>query len=862
MSYRFFSRILKNQSGFSMAEVMMGFAMAGALSVVMFKMNEQGTLGQKRITAKSDTQTISGLATSAIGNPTGCSQTFGTTITSANHANNLTTTGTSVANIKNSGGNVMFTNTTKIGAITITDLRYQEFNNSTKVGYLVVSGTYKLGKTTTQIKKIRIPINVTLDGSNNLLTCAAAAASDGGDIWQIMTGGPIGIFYNSGSVLIGSGTANTGSSTPTFGMGTSVTATGANSMAIGNTVTASGANSIAMGNNVSVSSYGTLVIGSTNSSPNTGDFSLVGGQGSSASGWGSLVFGSSSSTAAGSNLGVAIGTFAQTSAHNAKSIGSFVSTTGAGAMTLGDASGGALTNSTADSFKARFSAGYQFGFAGAMTETFRMNNDGSISSATSTTLGEDSVALGYSNNITASGDYGVALGFDNDVTADSAIALGRGNVASGVTSFAVGEANEVSNIVSTAIGYYNTSSGAYSTAIGYNSTASGTYSIALGTGSTSSGHSSIAHAGGTASQNNAIALAGATASGVRSFGVGTSVVSSGNSSFALGTGTTAAGNYSVGLGYSNVAGDATTDTGATAIGYNNSVTSPYGMVFGVSSSATGDTGIAVGNSLQAVGQNTLILGFQSRSTVAGTNSQALGLNLNVEHANNILIGNSLWGNFRTRAANMTTLYGPSIEFCTGSVAGDTCEPQSALHVQRTNLYPATNYALIGVGTRTPNANLHIAGNSASGYRALQVDCTGISGTNCTYKSDGNTAWGVASDQRLKKITGKYKRGLNDILKLKTYYYRYKDNDQKGLSSKNEVVGIMAQDVQPVFPEAIYKEKDGYLGFVMDPIIWGLVNAVQEQNREMASLKQEHEELKSALCELHPELKVCLKKKAK
>lgn len=105
-----------------------------------------------------------------------------------------------------------------------------------------------------------------------------------------------------------------------------------------------------------------------------------------------------------------------------------------------------------------------------------------------------------------------------------------------------------------------------------------------------------------------------------------------------------------------------------------------------------------------------------------------------------------------------------------------------------------------------------------------------------------TAWTNTSDIRLKDIDGDYERGLDDITKLHTVRFRYKEGNPKSLPTDIDLNGFIAQEVQPIFPEAVSVEEDGYLDFNIHSINVAMVNAVQELNHSQEALRAEREAL--------------------
>jgi hypothetical protein len=72
-----------------------------------------------------------------------------------------------------------------------------------------------------------------------------------------------------------------------------------------------------------------------------------------------------------------------------------------------------------------------------------------------------------------------------------------------------------------------------------------------------------------------------------------------------------------------------------------------------------------------------------------------------------------------------------------------------------------------------------------------------------------------------------------------------------LPTDKEQVGLVAQEVQDVIPEAVEENDKGYLMLNSDPIIWSMVNAIKELKAENDSLKQRLEALESRIKQGQP-----------
>lgn len=139
----------------------------------------------------------------------------------------------------------------------------------------------------------------------------------------------------------------------------------------------------------------------------------------------------------------------------------------------------------------------------------------------------------------------------------------------------------------------------------------------------------------------------------------------------------------------------------------------------------------------------------------------------------------------------------------------------------------TNGAIIegnvGIATNAPTANLSVNG---------------------TANKPGGGSWDVFSDERLKNIKGQFKPGLSAVMRLQPLRYQYKANNPVGLGSNKEYVGFGAQALQEVLPEAVTRNENGYLQVNNDPIIWTMLNAIKEQQKEIEQLKGQIKKLQT------------------
>ena len=148
-------------------------------------------------------------------------------------------------------------------------------------------------------------------------------------------------------------------------------------------------------------------------------------------------------------------------------------------------------------------------------------------------------------------------------------------------------------------------------------------------------------------------------------------------------------------------------------------------------------------------------------------------------------------------------------------------------------------------------------NEASGSVGIGTSSPGSYKLYCNGSAakPGGGSWTDPSDKRLKDIHGNYTRGLNEILQLNPISYNYKPGNELDLPNNEEYIGLIAQEVEKLIPEAVEKMESGYLAVNNDPIIWAMLNAIKEQNNEMISIKSENQELKTQLEDLVKRLEI-------
>jgi len=185
----------------------------------------------------------------------------------------------------------------------------------------------------------------------------------------------------------------------------------------------------------------------------------------------------------------------------------------------------------------------------------------------------------------------------------------------------------------------------------------------------------------------------------------------------------------------------------------------------------------------------------------------------------------------------------------------------------TNTDNFTNVAIVKGGVTNPQG-LHFGVNQASLFSEIQASRDGIATNTLSLNRQGGNVgigtsapshllsvngeaskpsggtWLVFSDERLKNIKRPYTTGLKAVMQLQPLRYEYKRENALGIKAEGEHIGFGAKAVQQVIPEAVSETPSGYLVVNNDPIIWTMLNAIKEQQREIEKLKSEVRRLRA------------------
>ena len=509
-------------------------------------------------------------------------------------------------------------------------------------------------------------------------------------------------------------------------------------------------------------------------------------------------------------------------------------------------------------------------------------------SLTSVTTGDGNIGLGNeANPAITTASKTIAIGTNSVASSNGAIAIGS-NLTSSEAHGAALDAAQARVINSIAIGNNATSGansggGQNSIAIGNqakaNSTSdSGTSGIAIGAYSNAGDHSVAL---GTSALNS-------NTTGSDNIAVGTSALNSnttGSDNIAVGTSalksnTTGPGNIAIGENtlYSNTRGDdniaigrnalyqSDTGGGNIAIGYQamyyqndinygNTAVGYQAMVGTNSASNYHNTAIGyralnrAGNSAKSAGQNTAVGSGALENNVTGYGNTAIGTNACrfVNGSNKTCIGANSGpsaGHVYSRATdNYERIFiGSRSKFNGGAAvlevhnldtkrsggaydkwySNQGCDLGSCSRLNDTTVFINGNLVVRGTTFITSK---HYGGDS---FVIKALEHSGGQMEPAPHGDGwGDTAEGWipslhSSDRRLKYVGKESASGLNKIRQLKVFNYTFKKD-----TTKTPHVGVIAQDLQKVFPNAVQKGKDGFLTIRMEDMFYAVINAIKE-----------------------------------
>lgn len=128
----------------------------------------------------------------------------------------------------------------------------------------------------------------------------------------------------------------------------------------------------------------------------------------------------------------------------------------------------------------------------------------------------------------------------------------------------------------------------------------------------------------------------------------------------------------------------------------------------------------------------------------------------------------------------------------------------------------------------PGANFGTPGEKSESFFEAGNTCGGLD--KYPTGTSGCPNLKTTSDRRLKDNISENNSGLKEILTLKPYEYIFK-SDKK----KTPQVGVIAQDLQKVFPNSVHQSEDGYLHIRWDEMFYAMINAIKTLDKKVVQI---------------------------
>lgn len=318
---------------------------------------------------------------------------------------------------------------------------------------------------------------------------------------------------------------------------------------------------------------------------------------------------------------------------------------------------------------------------------------------------------------------------------------------------------------------------------------------------------------------------------------------------AIGNGATSNDGHNVVIGYRGAV-----EAGGIAIGGafdddngSNTQANTNAIAIGRNALATGDQSVAIGsrfnnNTTTASGTHSVAIGTRANSGSADGAAQgiAIGYRASATGAHSIAIGAEDNTSTRTIASGR---YSTAI----GAGAQATQDNQIVLGTNRDTVCIPGNLVVGRVVVLNRENGLYHTSMSLSGKNgnwiiSSQTSTNNLRGSeNATSDSYVNAIYQKYSDRRLKNVGEKYTAGLEELKKLDFYHYTFKKDEKK-----TPMVGVMAQDLQKVFPDAVTKGDDGFLRIRLEDMFYAVINAVKELDNKITEIVENVKKINSTI----------------
>ncbi len=279
----------------------------------------------------------------------------------------------------------------------------------------------------------------------------------------------------------------------------------------------------------------------------------------------------------------------------------------------------------------------------------------------------------------------------------------------------------------------------------------------------------------------------------------------------LGTGAKAA-TQAVALGYS-----ANASASAVAIGNSATATSSQSVAIGNTAKANYQASVIIGPSARNFGNYSVAIGYNPDSTTDGV---SIGRNASGSTNGCVAIGTN------ASSGSGSVVIGYEASANSGTAIGYQAKDYSGgVAIGKYACKNSKGYYSICLG----NSSGPSSSNSTSGIW-LGPNTISYGASNIYFGSDtlSSLITTTTSDRRLKNVGEEFTGGIDELNKLKFYNYTFKKDDKK-----TPQVGVIAQDLRKVYPNAVTKDSDGFLRIRKDELFYSALNAIKDLFKRLA-----------------------------
>lgn len=285
---------------------------------------------------------------------------------------------------------------------------------------------------------------------------------------------------------------------------------------------------------------------------------------------------------------------------------------------------------------------------------------------------------------------------------------------------------------------------------------------------------------------------------------------------------------------------------SVAIGYNARTVGENAITIGAGPFAT-DTGknaISIGYNAEAIAKNGIAIGYNA--SAMDENSVAIGYNATAPYKNTVVLGDT-----------NTTVYIPgNLVVNHAALIGRNAGRNDNLYFRPYAQEDGRHFAVLNAGDwKGGDSNVSLVQDDTNDDKlVVRVGpySTQTEWWRRDYKDNNRTHINFEdptrgndpkshkqSDIRLKNVGEPFTAGLNELEKLNFYHFTFKkDKDQV------PQVGVMAQDLQKVFPQAVSKDDGGWLTIRWDEMFYAAINAIKELNTKVCAIAKDVTNLKT------------------